>query len=345
MEFNELIKSSREKMGMTQEGLAEALGVSNNTIQNWERGQNCPNINSLKGIVTVLHLKEKDLIKVIMEENTDANKPQIPASFKWASLLPTELDENELPNVNLRAETQDLLKIIRLHALFKANPIPELLKVQSDYDRLMSRIFYLAMNEVIFFEESSYGLTSFGRRIVKFLEANPNHLFDLYKLEFSEFLEVGSARYEKLAIFKEQIPVIQDLVSQQTIVLETYRWSEDDDSCWREREPYWKQVLYTNDNFVWRYEDKSTYHWYDNEEYQDHRIPLEYFEIIHREFDHPAYTAEKDAYLKKKEYYEAHCELIEGLAPPRSFDFLFEKIVIPTQKALDLVQALQSNLN
>lgn len=38
MEFNQLMRNLREKTGLTQEEAAIKMGVTTNTIQNWERG-------------------------------------------------------------------------------------------------------------------------------------------------------------------------------------------------------------------------------------------------------------------------------------------------------------------
>lgn len=39
---DKLVKEIRQKLGLTQKGLAEMLGVSENTVQNWEYGKPIP---------------------------------------------------------------------------------------------------------------------------------------------------------------------------------------------------------------------------------------------------------------------------------------------------------------
>ena len=43
MNFSEIVKIIREKMGISQEDLARALNVSFATINRWENGKTCPN--------------------------------------------------------------------------------------------------------------------------------------------------------------------------------------------------------------------------------------------------------------------------------------------------------------
>ncbi len=47
MKLNEQIAYFRKEQGMTQEQLASALGVTNQSVSKWESGQNCPDIQLL----------------------------------------------------------------------------------------------------------------------------------------------------------------------------------------------------------------------------------------------------------------------------------------------------------
>ena len=47
MNLNEIIRQRRQAMGLTQEGLAERLGVSAPAVNKWERGLNYPDITLL----------------------------------------------------------------------------------------------------------------------------------------------------------------------------------------------------------------------------------------------------------------------------------------------------------
>ena len=47
MKLNEQIAFYRRRMGMTQEKLAAALGVTNQAVSKWESGANCPDISLL----------------------------------------------------------------------------------------------------------------------------------------------------------------------------------------------------------------------------------------------------------------------------------------------------------
>ena len=44
MSISEIIAKYRKKLGLTQEGLASQLGVTNQAVSKWESGQSCPDI-------------------------------------------------------------------------------------------------------------------------------------------------------------------------------------------------------------------------------------------------------------------------------------------------------------
>ena len=50
MNFSEIIACYRRKLGLTQEALAQSLGVTNQAVSKWESGQSCPDIALLPQI-------------------------------------------------------------------------------------------------------------------------------------------------------------------------------------------------------------------------------------------------------------------------------------------------------
>lgn len=58
------LKQLRLFAGMTRKNLAEALGKSESTIQNWETGRSQPNANDIAKLEKVLNMKWADVILV-----------------------------------------------------------------------------------------------------------------------------------------------------------------------------------------------------------------------------------------------------------------------------------------
>ena len=70
-----VIRSLREKSGMTQLQLAETLGVSDKTISKWETGKGYPDITLLEPIADAFRISVTELISgnTILNENVSAN--------------------------------------------------------------------------------------------------------------------------------------------------------------------------------------------------------------------------------------------------------------------------------
>ena len=78
MEFNEKLKELRNRRGLTQEELAEALFVSRTAISKWESGRGYPSIDSLKEIsgffsVSVDELLSGEKLLSIAEKENKSN--------------------------------------------------------------------------------------------------------------------------------------------------------------------------------------------------------------------------------------------------------------------------------
>lgn len=62
MKICENIALLRKQRGLTQEGLANALGVTNQAVSKWESGQNCPDISLLPRIADLLRVSLDELM-------------------------------------------------------------------------------------------------------------------------------------------------------------------------------------------------------------------------------------------------------------------------------------------
>ena len=61
MDFSEIISAHRRKLGLTQEGLANHLGVTNQAVSKWESGQSCPDIALLPAIADLFGISIDEL--------------------------------------------------------------------------------------------------------------------------------------------------------------------------------------------------------------------------------------------------------------------------------------------
>ena len=78
MTFEDIIIRYRKKLELTQEGLAQKLGVTNQAVSKWESGQSCPDIALLPQIA--------DLFGITMDELFGREAPKAepaPAELPW----------------------------------------------------------------------------------------------------------------------------------------------------------------------------------------------------------------------------------------------------------------------
>ena len=78
MNFAEIIVKYRKALGLTQEGLAQKLGVTNQAVSKWESGQSCPDITLLPQLA--------DLFGITIDELFGREAPKAepaPAQLSW----------------------------------------------------------------------------------------------------------------------------------------------------------------------------------------------------------------------------------------------------------------------
>ena len=61
MNFAEIIVNRRKALGLTQEGLAQKLGVTNQAVSKWESGQSCPDLALLPRIADLFGITIDEL--------------------------------------------------------------------------------------------------------------------------------------------------------------------------------------------------------------------------------------------------------------------------------------------
>lgn len=62
MKLNENIAKLRKEKGITQEELAVAVGVTNQTVSKWESGRCCPNIDLLPSLASYFEISIDELM-------------------------------------------------------------------------------------------------------------------------------------------------------------------------------------------------------------------------------------------------------------------------------------------
>ncbi len=85
--FNENLKIARERKGISQKELAEAIGVAKSTYSLYESGNREPNVQTIKKIADVLNVSADTLLGIDEEPTT------IAAHFDGTEYTEEELDK------------------------------------------------------------------------------------------------------------------------------------------------------------------------------------------------------------------------------------------------------------
>jgi transcriptional regulator with XRE-family HTH domain len=62
MEIGNKIRERRREEGLTQQGLAEKLDVTFQTVSSWERNETLPDVDKLESIADALHIPLSGLL-------------------------------------------------------------------------------------------------------------------------------------------------------------------------------------------------------------------------------------------------------------------------------------------
>lgn len=87
--LNEVIRTLRKRRGLTQEQLAEYLGVSVMTVRRWEWGERMPDVDAIRKISQVLEVPISELLTETTKESSPepkATRNVLPGLAYWGEV-------------------------------------------------------------------------------------------------------------------------------------------------------------------------------------------------------------------------------------------------------------------
>ncbi|MDR0991483.1 MAG: helix-turn-helix domain-containing protein [Ruminococcus sp.] len=73
MEFKDKLKAERERAGLTQKQLAQMVGLTDRTIQNYEHGRGgAARFDHVRALAGALNIKTEELVEEIPAKNSDS---------------------------------------------------------------------------------------------------------------------------------------------------------------------------------------------------------------------------------------------------------------------------------
>ena len=113
MSLGNNLYQARKKAGLSQEGVAERLGVSRQTISKWETGETLPDIRQSKGLAVLYKLTLDELIDFDLDvqevqeaiaRTSDAVTDKIDWTSAWGKKYPVLLTYPEKVDPTLYAQ-------------------------------------------------------------------------------------------------------------------------------------------------------------------------------------------------------------------------------------------------
>lgn len=136
MTIGSKIAQSRKNMGMTQDALAQKLGVTNQAVSKWESDQSCPDIQLLPQLA--------DIFGVTMDELFDRqpNAEKVKADYEAMFGIPSEKPEEETareepetqPRTDLPWEDDGVLRVVLYVGHTYVGSCPEQEKITFEYE-------------------------------------------------------------------------------------------------------------------------------------------------------------------------------------------------------------------
>lgn len=302
MTFYSYLKAARERNKITQNDLANKIGVSTTTIQNWETKQ-LPDKYHWKAIIEALNLDKEEFSKKYMEEAMpkDENEEQTHSSFP-DFLFPDD-QIKQIKKLRLTADEQEFFGLKELYSVNR--------QMKGDYDFEITEAGDLPILpyefvqrvgawQVINLNKSlSNKLGFFEGYVISQIKKNPDQLFDILKCSPKQYYQLCEYIGLNPYYFIENLKKIEKEGGSLVV-------AEKDGYSWKRLEEYSHFLIYHYDSSSIKDCDSI------RNEYN------EYITIIKKESNTPEYIAAKEKYKKDKAFFDEHSSMLDHEPePPR----------------------------
>lgn len=332
MDFHLYMKNLREQKGYTQEDAADEIGVSVNTIQNWENNRSKPTLDLMKSIGRAYGVKASEISSKAVEDiEEEIQESYEDTTYKYMHLLPDDVlreIENQnfkFPEIKFNKLEQDIFMTLALSIQLKSDPMPNILKLDNDIIKIMN-ILDKFKDLIRGFDGERLYLTRVGNLVTEVIKNNPDELFNIHNLSIFYFMRLC---YELDVLSEKTFNVVEilRLVTKQSAELNYYKNN--------------RMLKYTISNSDYT-EDMLTIEYKSLEKFIEDTIPIGYYEIIKEEVQDPEYLKLKEEYEIKKAFYDENKLKITDIRRPVPPEELFIEKVIPSKKAIEFITLFEN---
>lgn len=296
------LKNARERCNMTQEALAEKIGVSPTTIQNWER-KTLPDIAHWPAILEQLNLSREEFFEHY--ENTalpDAEEGSV-SSFP-DFLFPDDI-VNQIKRMKLTADEQELLGLAELYN-FKVTKPGSLPRLPYEYVRRVGAFHIMNLSDSLHKKIGEH-----RNYVIAQIKTNPEKLFDVFKCSAVQLLHLCD---------EIEVDYYNDCRHHH------YNWGTELRNILKLLE-----CIADADNSLVIAEANKNYDtwldyrkWIEHDNYSSFVESIEshseqWMKIVEKESENPDYLEAKEKYEKDKRFYEEHASMMDHAPVPPKY--------------------------
>ena len=302
------LKNARERCNMTQEALAEKIGVSITTIQNWEK-ETLPDKNHWPAILEQLNLSREEFFEHY--ENTalpDAEEGSVPSFPDF--LFPDSM-VSQIKMMKLTADEQELLGLEELYSVtyntdgaykLKVTKTGSLPTLPYEYVRRVGAFHIMNLSDSLH--------KKIGERrnyVIAQIKTNPEKLFDVFKCSAEQLLRLCDEikvdyyndcrhhHYNWGTELRNTIKLLECIADADNSLVIAEADKDYWPSYWRERDNY--------SSFAKSIESHSE----------------QWMKIVEKESENPDYLEVKEKYEKDKRFYEEHASMMDRAPVPPEY--------------------------
>lgn len=302
------LKNARERCNMTQEALAEKIGVTPTTIQNWEK-KTLPDISHWPAILEQLNLSKEEFFEHY--ENTALPDEEEGSVSSFPDFLFPDNMVNQIKMMKLTADEQELLGLEGLYSAtynmnkyheFKTTETGSLSILPYEYVRRVGALHVMNLSDSLHKKIGGY-----RNYVIAQIKMKPEKPFDIFKcsavqllhlcdeIEVDYYNDCRHHHYNWGTELRNIIKLLECIAdADNSLVI-----AEANNNHWTNN---WKE-----------YDNYSSF----AESIESHSE--QWMKIVEKESENPDYLEAKEKYEKDKRFYEEHASMMDHAPVPPEY--------------------------
>lgn len=302
------LKNARERCNMTQEALAEKIGVTSTTIQNWEK-KTLPDIAYWPAILKQLNLSRDEFFEHY--ENTALPDEEEGSVSSFPDFLFPDNMVNQIKMMKLTADEQELLGLEELYSVtynmdgvykFKVTETGSLPTLPYEYVRRVGAFHIMNLSDSLHKKIGEH-----RNYVIAQIKTNPEKLFDVFKCSAVQLLHLcddikinyysnsADRAYNWGTELRNILKLLECIADADNSLVIAEANKDCWPSCWKERDNY--------SSFAKSIESHSE----------------QWMKIVEKESENPDYLEAKEKYEKDKRFYEEHASMMDHAPVPPEY--------------------------